>query len=542
MHPTYLSATELATAPAWLRGLTRWIEDAAAPGDAALQLARFDRLEHLALRNVAGADDALLAAVLAAHPALTSLELSPRYSTPKVSLSPVAGRPLARGVFDSGAVLDASLGAALSGVRALTLVTPGADAAGLAALRAVESLSLTGPTLTATSCEALAALPRLRALQVAPSHADALHALATSASLRSLSVQGRALSLAESTALAAMPSLERVEVTASTLAEVDRLAPFATSTARLMVRVAPVEATCDVLLQRLAAAVPELTALALQPPRPSKLAFYTPVGLQEITSLANLRWLSLRMLRIKGLKPAFAACIGTLPRLAHLSLTETTAWGPTVSEMFVNMRALRTLDLDAPLTDLAMKHFGRLSLETLRLGDTKIGAKGIAALGNAATLRHLALGVAKGGFGDASLTALAGHAKLEHLQFVEGRGPGEDPTTLAPLSRLPALKFLAIHRAGGRDAWFDSLAAAPSLDTVCLTQRWSPGRDPLFTDGLLDAMLRVPTLRHVEALGLSWSPARAAQLAANDRLAVGYGAYNPDDVMIAALDATLDAR
>jgi hypothetical protein len=306
------------------------------------------------------------------------------------------------------------------------------------------------------------------------------------------------------------------------------------------VRLAPAEGTIDDLLRRLARALPTLAALSLHPPATPRVKAYTPDGLQALSGMECLEWLSLRVLRLKGLKPAHLAGLRALPRLRHLSLAEATAWGATVTEVAKDLSSLRTLDLlGAPVSDASCKHLAKLSLRALRVSDAALGARGLAQLSAPGAPRRLDLGVEKGGFTDDGLRALAGYTSLEHLHLTEGRGPGEDPTTLAPLCALPKLRALSVGLAGATNAWLSSLAAAPALEAFALTRRWSPGRAAQLGPGAVTELLRCPTLRVAELLEGSVSTEEAAALEASGRLAVGHGSHSPDDLMTAALAETL---
>jgi hypothetical protein len=253
-----------------------------------------------------------------------------------------------------------------------------------------------------------------------------------------------------------------------------------------------------------------------------------------------LEWLSLRVLRLKGLKPAHLAGLRALPRLRHLSLADATAWGATVTEVAKDLTSLRTLDLlGAPVSDASCKHLAKLSLRALRVSDATLGARGLAQLSAPGAPRRLDLGVEKGGFTDDGLRALAGYTSLEQLHLTEGRGSGEDPTTLAPLCALPKLRALSVGLAGATNAWLSSLAAAPALEAFALTRRWSPGRAAQLGPGAVTELLRCPTLRVAELLEGSVSTEEAAALEASGRLAVGHGSHSPDDLMTAALAETL---
>lgn len=538
MWPTYLSAAQLETAPSWLRAFGLFVDDATGPGVTAPRLRRFAGIECLNLFNAPGDDADLLAAVLAEHPALHTLHLSTRYTAKPLSLLPLAGRALTRGIFSLGAALDATAGNALSGVRSMMLIASTVTPAGLAALTAVEDLDLPNATLTAPAAAALATLPSLRTLRCGAS--GSLASLGGAASLEHLELRGRALTADEAVALAARPTLRALDVTACTAADLDALGAFASSTARVHVRLAPAEGTLDDLLRRLARSLPSLAALSLQPAATPRVKAYTPDGLQALSGIEALEWLSLRMLRLKGLKPAHLAGLRALPRLRHLSLAEATAWGATVTEVAKDLTSLHTLDLlGAPVSDASCKHLAKLSLRALRVSDATLGPRGLAQLSAADAPRRLDLGVEKGGFTDDGLRALAGYTNLEQLHLTEGRGPGEDPTTLAPLCALPRLRALSVGLAGSTNAWLSSLAAAPSLEAFALTRRWSPGRVGQLGPGAVTELLRCPTLRVAELLEGSVSTEEAAALEASGRLAVGHGSHSPDDLMTAALAETL---
>jgi len=219
-------------------------------------------------------------------------------------------------------------------------------------------------------------------------------------------------------------------------------------------------------------------------------------GLEHVGKLPNLRWLRVRMGRIRG--PGLAH-LANLPRLERLSL-----WGSPLTDLHIRylegLTRLKSLTLwggDAPFTDATLASVGKLSgleefhLIGVGLDFTDVGMERLRGLKNLKKIHYT--GTSAFNINGAGMRHLGSLPSLESLKGVWLFSDG-----LEALSSCGNLKFLNVRlgrlgeRWGGSPADVGHLAALGSLEELDVSGR-----------GLLDEDLaRIASLSRLKRLGV----------------------------------------
>jgi len=535
---------DLHRAPTWLPSFAAFA-DKNAPTLFREVIARFRALRHLAVPFDEGAPaSAQLEALVAKHPQLRSLHLTS--ATKGLSTAPLAALALDRLLLSGRLMRDAEgpWSTGLGRLRELSVTVRDPvklpDPRAWAGLLACESITLLFMELDVQDLREIAALPRLTRLtlrhcQIA---AGALSELAASASLRRLTVSGAPLEQAEAAALAEARALEIVAAPVGAAKHIRALRPLAERGLALAVTLVGRTQLDDALVAAICAELPGLAGLSLDQNQIVGLTKkFSPAGLAPIGQLRGLRWLNLDGIYVRGIKPADLAFLRELGGLRSLSLRSIGKLSAAVVDELGGLTELRALNLrGVPLSDAAAKKLAPLPLRRLALSDVKLGPKGFAALAALPQLTHLAVAHATG-YSDAMLDALAPAAALQSLELDASVSVSVQVSTLAPLTRLPALRALAVAEKGHSDAWLASLAGAPALERLHFTRSDSAFPGGQLSDAAVHAGLRIPTLRTISHWSFQPSEAGLAAVEAAER-----GAWLPGDYAhYLAIEATEEA-
>lgn len=166
----------------------------------------------------------------------------------------------------------------------------------------------------------------------------------------------------------------------------------------------------------------------------------TDSGLKHLARLPRLRWMRLRMGRIRGPGLAELAAIPNLERLSLWGTTGLTDYHVRHLEGLTRLKSLTLWGTDSPLSDAALASIGKLSsleeLYFLRIM-TRFTAAGVARLKKLSNLRHVSFGFSQ--IGADGLRHLAALPRLESIHDVALST--ESVEALASLENLKSLRI-----------------------------------------------------------------------------------------------------